>query len=35
VSSIFSAALLAGVAGNAWLTLSGEQAERPVDDDHA
>jgi hypothetical protein len=35
VSSIFSAALLAGVAGNAWLTLSGEQAERPVDDGHA
>jgi len=35
VSSIISAALLAGVAGNAWLTLAGEPADRPATDVHA
>ena len=35
LSSIISAALLAGVAGNAWLTLAGEQPEMPADDGHA
>ena len=32
ISSIISAALLAGVAGNGWLTLAGEAADRPAND---
>jgi len=35
ISSIISAAMLAGVAGNAWLTLAGEPADRHAAGGHA